>query len=153
MRGRPLEQLCQSRTSDGSTCGPTTYGSCILPYGQCSGSQSYTVQFCSSGSCVAPTQWQSCYTDGSYCADTQYGSCSYASACATTAYRTVTSYGCSGGSCVVTSSYSQACELRGTDSLSCGPTSYGSCDFPCSCANNDLRTRTRTHTFELQMRC
>jgi len=125
-----------SRTTAGTSCGTTSYGS----WGSCGGysstcdetgtqSRSVTTYTCSSGTCGSTTgsgsQGCSRTTNGSSCASTSYGTwgtCGgYSSTCDETGTqsRSVTTYSCSSGTCgSSTGSQSQSCS-RSTSGNSC----------------------------------
>ena len=114
--GSTSQECTCTRTTDGITCGTATYtncGGCILN-GGCTGYKicDYTTYACSSGSCVSGTdpgggELSCTATNGAPC-DTTYsswGSCSSAVSCGAYPwkhYRTVYSWTCSSGSCILT---------------------------------------------------
>jgi len=154
-----------TRTTNGTSCGTTQYGSwsaCGGFSGTCGNSgirtRSVTTYACSGGSCAptTSTESESCSrnTNGTSCGTTQYGSWSacggFSGTCGNSGTRTrsVTTYACSGGSCASTSSTESESCTRNTNGTSCGTTVQGpwsACGgFSGTCGNDGTRTRSVT---------
>ncbi|RAL20327.1 hypothetical protein DL240_17245 [Lujinxingia litoralis] len=155
-------QSC-TRSTNGSSCGTTSYGGWSTCGGfsnacDTTGEQTRTAtdRVCSNGTCssVNRTEVQSCTrsTNGAVCGEGDtYGSwsaCNYSSTCDTSATRTRTKYTrrCSAGSCsTTTSTVSESCS-RNTNGTTCGATTYGnwsSCSIVPIC---EFSTKSRSVT-------
>lgn len=150
-------QSC-SQTTEGLSCGTTTYGSwsACTPsaLNSCTGMQSRSVTMpkCASGTCAndTSTETRACNVELDVsCGATQYGSwgncTSSPGSCAGSQSRQVTTYACDGaGTCASnTSTATQAC-TQSQGSI-CNTTTYSawsSCAQTVGCAGLETRTRT-----------
>lgn len=155
-----------ARTTDGTSCGSSTFGAwgtCSYA-GQCSESgtrtRTRTDAVCTSGTCGTATATEtdttacSRTTSGQSCGTTStsaWTTCSYANTCSTSGSRTrtVTTYTCGSSACntsTTTETDTTACG-RSTSGQSCGTTqtsAWSACSYANGCSNSGSRTRTVT---------
>ncbi|MGE0790333.1 MAG: hypothetical protein AB7S26_31950 [Sandaracinaceae bacterium] len=157
-------QAC-TRTTDGSSCGTTTFGG----WGTCGGfsgtcgesgtrTRTRTDRLCRMGACADATSTDSgtCVrdTDGTMCMDDSYGmwgACGgFTETCDETGTytRSVTSYACVAGACASSSGSETGSCSRTTGGTSCGTTTYtgwSACGgFTDTCDETGTMTRMRT---------